>query len=284
MNAILVSADISPEQLSRYAKLIYDKVGITISQQKITLLSNRLRRRLRATGIASYEEYWLRLKNAKANDPEWDAFLQEVTTHETFLFRDPTHWNWLRETYLPQLITAGKAGVRGKSLRILSAACSTGDEATSIACCVADRLPSMKDWQIKILGTDVGVAAVAQAQKGEFGERAMRLVPDDFRRRFFEKVDGSSNFASKPILRDMLQFRIHNLMEPLREQSFDLIFLKNVLIYFDAASKKTVLTHIRRVLRPGGYLITGAAEGVADLVKDIQTTAGWLHLQPPSGR
>ncbi len=272
--------DVTPKQLDGYAKLIYEKIGVTISPQKTTLLSNRLRRRLRATGLATYDDYYKLLKNAVASDPEWEAFLQEVTTHETYLFRDQIHWDWLRDKFVPEIVAEHKAGKRQAKLRVWSAACSTGDEATTIACCLADRLPAMPTWQVEIVGTDVGAGAVAQAQQGAFSERAMRLVPKAYRQRFFDKGTGGACASLKADYRKLLKFKPHNLLEPLAEQPFDLVVLKNVLIYFDAASKKRVLTQIKRVLRPGGYLITGAAEGVSDLVGEFESTQGWLHRWP----
>jgi chemotaxis protein methyltransferase CheR len=272
--------DVTPKQLENYAKLIYEKIGVTISPQKTTLLSNRLRRRLRATGLASYDDYYKLLRSAATSDPEWEAFLQEVTTHETYLFRDENHWNWLREKFVPEMIAEQKAGKRKATLRVWSAACSTGDEATTIACCFADRLPPMPAWQVEILGTDVGAGAVAQARLGAFSERAMRLVPKNYRQRFFETGTGGACASLKAAYRKMLRFETHNLLEPLKEMPFDLVVLKNVLIYFDAESKKRVLSQIKRVLRPSGYLITGAAEGVSDLVSEFESTSGWLHRWP----
>lgn len=278
--ALPTVVDVTPKQLEGYAKLIYEKIGVTISPQKTTLLSNRLRRRLRATGLASYDDYYKLLKNAPASDPEWEAFLQEVTTHETYLFRDQIHWDWLRDKFVPEVVAEQKTGKRRAALRVWSAACSTGDEATTIACCLADRLPALPAWQVEILGTDVGAGAVAQARKSEFSERAMRLVPKPYRQRFFDKGMGDVSASLKAIYRKMLQFKTHNLLDPLKEQPFDLVVLKNVLIYFDAESKKRVIAQIKRVLRPGGYLITGAAEGVSEFVGEFETTSGWLHRWP----
>lgn len=274
------TADVTPPQLERYARLIYDKVGIAISPQKTTLLSNRLRRRIRATGVGGYDEYFDVLKKAPADDPEWDAFLQEITTHETYLFRDEAHWAWLRDVFVPEVVSAVRAGERQPRLRVWSAACSTGDEATTIACCLADRIPLSTTWKIEVLGTDVGVGAVAQARQLHFGERAMRLVPPAYRQKFFEKVANSPAWTPKAVVRDMLRFDVHNLLQPMREPKFDLIVLKNVLIYFDAASKKRVLTNIRQAMGPGGSLITGAAEGVSELVVGLKSSQGWLHRMP----
>lgn len=265
---------VSDATLTRYSELIYQKTGIRVSPQKKTLLSNRLRRRLRQTGIKDFDEYYSHLKQLRANDPEWDAFLQEVTTHETYLFRDEVQWRWFQE-YLRE-----RGAGTEKSLRIWSAACSTGDEPATIACCIAACLPQYQQKKIQILGTDIGTGALEQAKSGVFGERSMRLVPEEYRRRFFTKAKDAQIWQAKPALTSMLAYRHHNLMEPLRDSLFDVVFLKNVMIYFDNASKKQVVTNVRAMIRPGGLLVAGAAEGVADLVKDYIRLQPWLYRRP----
>jgi chemotaxis protein methyltransferase CheR len=274
-----VAEQVSDALLTRYAELILERTGVRVSPQKKTLLSNRLRRRLRSTGVASFEAYYKHLKSLPPKDPEWDAFIQEITTHETYLFRDESQWKWFREEFLPQ--QAASAGKESQpSLRIWSAACSTGDEPYTVACCVAACLPDLQRWKIQILGTDIGLGALGQAKGGVFGQRAMHLVPEDYRRRFFVKAKGSELWQARPILTDMLTFRQHNLMEPLSERPFDLVLLKNVLIYFGDLSKTTVLHNIRAALRPGGMLMTGTAEGVADMLRDFQRLKPWLFRKP----
>jgi chemotaxis protein methyltransferase CheR len=113
-----------------------------------------------------------------------------------------------------------------------------------------------------------------------FGDRAMRLVPEEDRRRFFTKAKDAQIWQARPVLMNMASFRQHNLLDPLREEPFDLVFLKNVLIYFDAASKKRVLANVRAAIRPGGFLVAGAAEGVADLLRDFLRLQPWLYRRP----
>ena len=273
-------AQVTDDQLARYASLIYDKTGIRISPQKKTLLSNRLRRRLRATGLDCFDDYLGKLKQLHANDPEWNAFLQEITTHETYLFRDMAQWDWLRETYLADAQAAARRGEHKTSLSIWSAACSTGDEAYTIASCIADRLSNHSSWKINILGTDIGIGAVEAARAANFGERAMRHVPAEYKRRFFTASQDKTTWAPKPLLSAWMNFEQHNLLSPMRKGPFDLIVLKNVLIYFDAASKGPVAEHICRALKPGGYLVTGPAEGVADMLGGLERIQGWLHRKP----
>ena len=219
-----------------------------------------------------------------ANAPEWDAFLQEITTHETYLFRDENQWEWFRKTYLPQRAAAVRSGQAPRSLRIWSAACSTGDEAATIACCVAACLPEFEKWRISILGTDIGTGAVEEAKLAVFNERAMRLVPNDYRDRYFVRVKDALLWRAKPMLTGLTVFRRHNLMEPLREPPFDVVFLKNVLIYFDDASKRQVVANVRAMVRPEGFLVAGAAEGIADLVRDFARHHPWLHQCPKATR
>ena len=272
-----ILGQVTDKELRQFADLIYSRTGIRVSPQKKTLLSNRLRRRLRQTGIEGFGAYYDHLNRLPAAHPEWDAFLQEITTHETYLFRDEQQWAWFRNVYLDEVSAAARSGDRPKSLRIWSAASSTGDEAYTAACCVADRLLNVSLWNVQILGTDIGIGAVEQATAGVFGERAMRLVPEDYRRRFFTKARDANLWQAKPAIRRLVSFRQHNLMGALRERPFDLVLLKNVLIYFDAASKKTVVDNVRSAIRPGGLLLAGAAEGIADYVRDFERLQPWRY-------
>ena len=268
---------VSDAELGNFAELIYARTGIHVSPQKKMLLSNRLRRRLRETGIEDFAGYYRHLKQLKDTDPEWDAFLQEITTHETYLFRDENQWDWFRNDYLAALAAESPSGAEKRSLRIWSAACSTGDEPYTAACCIAATLQNLPQWNIRILGTDIGVGALTQAEAGVFGERAMRLTPEDYRRRFFTKAPDAQLWQARPALTAMLKFRQHNLMSPLREKPFDIVFLKNVLIYFDGASKRTVMNHVRAMIRPGGLLVAGAAEGITEMVKDFKRLQPWAY-------
>jgi chemotaxis protein methyltransferase CheR len=273
-------AEITDGELASFAAMIYERTGIRVSPQKKTLMSNRLRRRLRETGTVGFAEYYQRLRRLPKNDPEWDAFFQEITTHETFLFRDAGQWEWFRKEYLPGCAADARAGRRPRHLRIWSAACSTGDEAFTAACCISDGLPNPAEWQIRILGTDIGAGAVEQAKAAKFGERAMKLVPESYKRRFFHKAAHDDLWQARPALTRMVAFRQHNLLERIGDGPFDLVFLKNVLIYFAPESKRRVMDHVRSAICPGGLLVAGPAEGIGDLVKDFVRLRPWLCQRP----
>lgn len=276
----LAIAQVNDAQMSRYCDLIYRTTGIRIPTQKKTLMSNRIRRRLRELTLSSFDDYFQLLQSLKPDHSEWDHFLQEITTHETYLFRDDAHWKWLQTEYLPTIAQMGAAGKRPKSLRVWSAACSTGDEPYTIATCIAGVLPNFSQWKVQILGTDIGIGALNQAQEATFGERAMRLVPENYKSAYFTKSPTANSWQAKPVLTNMIKFKQHNLLQPLREPGFDLVFLKNVLIYFDAASKERVMTGVRSAIVPGGLLVAGAAEGISDQLKGFSRIQPWLHQAP----
>lgn len=271
---------VTDAQLASFADLIYGRTGIRVSPQKKMLLSNRLRRRLRETQIASFGDYYKHIVRLKPSDAEWDALVQEITTHETFLFRDESQWNWFRRNYLASCASGKPPGGEKQTLRIWSAACSTGDEPYTIACSIIGSLLTWKQWKIRVLGTDIGLGALEECREATFSERSMRLVPEDFKNRYFTKLAAAPLWKAKPVLTELVAFRQHNLLNRLCEPPFDIVFLKNVLIYFDAASKKRVMEHICAAVRPGGLLVTGAAEGVSEYLREFNCLQSWLHQRP----
>lgn len=274
MSSLAATAQVTDDQMRRYAKMIYDVAGIEISLAKKQLLSNRIRRRLKESGISDFEQYYNFLKKLPISHAEWDGFLQEVTTHETYLFRDESNWKWLRSTFLPEFQKSGK-----NTLRVWSAACSTGDEAYSIATCVADGFRASNTSRVQIIGTDIGIGAVQDANDAKFNERAMRLVPGDLKRKYFSQMGAATIWEPNAKLRAMTKFRQHNLLDRLAESPFDLVFLKNVLIYFNADSKKRVMRNVEQVMKPGSYLVAGAAEGISDLMGGFERIHPWLYLR-----
>ena len=280
MSSVKEFDQVSDLEMKRYTDLIYEVAGIRIPEQKKTLLSNRIRRRLRKTGAKGFAAYFKLLKSLKVTDPEWDAFLEEITTHETYLFRDEAQWEWFRTEYLRDITSAARRGERPQSLRIWSAAASTGDEAYTLASCIASGLPAYSQWDIDILGTDIGIGALEEAKSAQFGERAMRLVPDKMTKSYFTKGRDENLWTAKPMLTKMVRFEHHNLLDPLHEKPFDLVILKNVLIYFDKVSKKKVMDNLLTLIAPGGTLIAGAAEGVSNFLNDLKRHQPWLYTKP----
>ena len=271
----LAVQQLSDRQLDKFAKLIYDAVGVQITPQKRAMLSNRLRRRLKDNDLSCFDAYYEKLVRLSKTDAEWDQFLQAVTTHETFLFRDQAQWDWFQNEFLTERFRDSTAASQ-RRLRIWSAASSTGDEAFTIATCIGGKLPSLGSWKIEIVGTDIGIEAVRSAQAATFGERAMRLVPENLRKRFFTADAGTEQWTANATLKAMTRFERHNLLSPYRADPFDVVFLKNVMIYFDTPTKAQVLRNVTGAMRKGSLLVTGASEAVSSLLTGFRRVKPWL--------
>jgi chemotaxis protein methyltransferase CheR len=265
--------ELTNSQIECFSEIIYRTAGIRTSAAKKTLLSNRIRRRVKELELESFDAYLKLLRSQKPDSAEWKCFLQEITTHETYLFRDQSHWDWLRTEFIPQFTQAHK-GLH--TLRIWSAACSSGDEPYTIAACLAEEMQKLGGCKIEIVATDIGVDSLKQAQNGVFNERSMHLVPKAIAAKHFT-LESPGRYKAKDHLRELISFRHHNLMHPLPGKHFDLVILKNVLIYFDSESKRQVVRNVDRVLNTGGYLITGPAEGITDCLQSYQRVKVWLH-------
>ena len=213
-------------QLASFAELIYGRTGIRVSPQKKMLLSNRLRRRLRETQIASFGDYYQHIVQLKPSDPEWDALIQEITTHETFLFRDESQWNWFRRSYLASCAGGKPPGGVKETLRIWSAACSTGDEPYTIACSIAASLPNWKQWKIRVLGTDIGLGAWSSAGRRPSLSARCGWCPRISRAAFSPGFPPRRCGRPSRCSATMVSFRQHNLLKRLGEPPFDVVFLR----------------------------------------------------------
>ncbi|MGY8770369.1 MAG: CheR family methyltransferase [Pirellulales bacterium] len=177
---------------------------------------------------------------------------------------------------MPELLKEVSQNKRPKNQRVWSANCSTGDEGHSIACCVLDGIGLQQGWKINIVGTDIGVGAVEKAREGVFNQRAMKLVPPVMKKRYFDQMGKVDVWKAKPTISKLINFKQHNLLNPVSERPFDLVFLKNVLIYFNNESKKTAIKHVANAMKPGSYLVAGGAEGIGDLMQGYERLHPWL--------
>lgn len=275
----MLGEDLNEADFERFRQLIYRLAGIRIPPSKRLMISNRLRRRLRETGIATFPAYYAHL-GSPSGTAEVAPFLDAITTNETYFFRDTQHYDWLGGTFLPQVVAEARAGGRPKKLRIWSAACSTGEEPYSMALRIHALRSQLSGWDLSILGTDLSGAALAAARAARYGARALRLVSDEDRRLHFDADPDGLHWTPKPEVRDLVRWKRHNLMQPLNHESFDCIFVKNVLIYFDPDSKQTVVRHLLAALRPGGYLVVGPTEGIYNLLGDLAKLQNGLYRRP----
>lgn len=259
-----------------FRDLIYQHAGIRVAPGKRVMVANRLRRRLRETGIDSFTAYRLFLTSPQGA-PELPRFLDEITTHETYFYRDKAHFDWFGDKLLPSLIDLTARRLRPKRLRVWSAACSTGEELYTVALQIALQKPALAGWNITLLGTDLSGASLDAARAGRYEARALRLVPLDQQKRFFEHDPEAKSWTISPELRAMATWKQHNLLRKLDAEPFDCIFLKNVLIYFDDQSKRVVVRYLHAALAPGAYLVVGLTEGVHNMLEPLTKLSPWLY-------
>ena len=267
--------ELTDGEYRNYCELIYRVAGIRIAENKRIMIGNRVRRRLRATGILTFAEYYTFLISPAGNG-EMQLFLDAITTNETYFFRDIQNYDWLGDTFLSEILQQAIARKRPKSLRIWSAACSTGEEPYSIALKLLARKPLLTGWRTTVLGTDLSGAVLDAARVGSYDARAIHLVDSDQRQAFFDEETIKQRWAIKPTVKAVVTWKQHNLLFPLKEDPFDCIFLKNVLIYFDTESKQAVVRNVIDSLARGGYLVTGPTEGIYTMLDPLRKLKPWL--------
>ena len=273
--------ELTADEFEKFCALIYRSAGIRIPPTKRVMVSNRVRRRLRETNMASFSAYYAFL-NSPGGAAEMPKFLDEITTNETYFDRDVHHFDWFGSTFLHEIGDAARLKRRPKSLRVWSAASSTGEELYSIALRIARVRAQFSGWNITLLGTDLSNNVLAAAKAGSYDERALRLVPSDQRQKWFDPDPAGGRWIIKEEIRSMAVWKRHNLMTPLREPLFDCVFIKNVLIYFDAESKRAVVRHLMSALAPGGYLVVGPTEGIMSMLDGLEKIKPWLYRRPPA--
>jgi chemotaxis protein methyltransferase CheR len=269
---------LTPEQFQRFQQFIYRQTGIRMQEGKLTLLSNRIRRRLRDLSIDSFEEYY-RLLVAKRLAGELEQFIDAITTNETHFFRTAGHFAWFSGPFLDGLIAAAAAGRHDRSLSVWSAACSSGEEAYSLAICLLEARHRLAGWKLSVLGTDICETVLERARAGRYDKRALEHVSAERLREHFT-AEAEGEWKVKPAVAAPCEFRRHNLLEPLAGRRFDCVFVRNVLIYFDRASKEIAVRNLLASLVPGGSLVVGPADGVYDLLGGMRRESAFLYQKP----
>lgn len=266
-----LEATLSEHTFNKLRSIIRDRAGIQFPEEKQYLLESRVRPRLVACEVSSFEAYVRYLQNE--HDPEeMTHLLNAVTINETAFFRHSVQFEALRDALLPELIEQRRAeGTR--TVRLWSAACSAGDEAYSLAILVKERIkPRFPNMEFEITGTDVNTEVLERARTGEYRKRAIRNVPTAYLHKYFRRT--GDTFVLHSSIREMVTFETLNLANS-RElrgmRDFDVVMCANVLIYFDQPQKKQVLQGLHRALRPGGYLFVGGSEALGDSAFEFES-------------
>ena len=258
---------ITPNEIKVISKYIYDISGISLDEKKAYLIETRLKVILENEGILSYLELYQKAKSDKSRLLE-RKIIDAVTTNETLFFRDNSPFDMFRHKVMPDLIdkrAAQTSGLTPINLRIWSAACSTGQEIYSLAIILKELLPDRKKYNIQLLGTDISDEAVAKASYGKYTKfEVERGLDKDRLQRYF--VPNGTSWKIRDDIRAMTIFQKRNLMDSFKGVGqFDVIFCRNVAIYFSIEDRKRLFERIAGVLAPDGYLIIGSTESLTGI-------------------
>lgn len=267
--------ELSPKTFKRFCDLVYEKAGIILGPQKEALVSARMGKRMRQLGLPTYEDYYKRVQEDETGE-ELVEMLNAISTNVTYFFREEHHFRRLTE-FLRGWSAAGQ-----DQFRIWCAAASTGEEPYTIAMTARAALSASDD--VKILATDISTKVLNTARAGLYEPRHIEKVPERMARRFFRKQiqdDGTAKYQVDTELRRMISFARLNLAEPPYPMRgpFDVVFCRNVMIYFDNVVRKALLAEIWRLLKPGGYLMVGHAESLSGMLSNFKSVEPSVYIK-----
>jgi chemotaxis protein methyltransferase CheR len=272
LRAMPSSDGLSDKNFRRLSQLIHGYSGIKMPPAKRTMLEGRLRRRVRATGAGSLDNYCRRLFDENGLDGELVDLMDAVTTNKTDFFREPAHFEFLRDRGLAMLLSGRK------TLKAWSAACSTGAEPYTLAMVIEEHLQTRRSRaDYSILCTDLCTEVLAGAIAGIYPEAMIEPVPMELRERYLMRARDAERREVRisPKLRARLFFSRLNLMDPSYpvDDDMDMIFCRNILIYFDKPTQDKVLRRLCEHLRPGGFLFLGHSESVVGIDLPVRQVA-----------
>ncbi len=270
--------EITEAEFQRLVKFMYDNFGINLSAKKV-LVQGRLGNMLKERGFTNYNDY-IDTVLKDTTGAEVTTILNKLTTNHTFFMREPEHYTFLKETILPYMVeTCSKDHV----LRIWSAACSSGEECYTTAMLIDQYFGAEKaKWDTRILATDISQSVIGKAKTGIYQEDGMKGLSNDWKARYFNNL-GNGKYETCQGIKDEVIFKTFNLMDPMpdkyKAKPFDLIFCRNVMIYFDQPTKQALVNRFYDVVKPGGYFFIGHAESVnrADTQFDYIKPAIYRH-------
>ena len=264
---------LSDREFLLFQKLIYRAAGIYLSDAKKALVEGRLSRRVRELGMSSFSAYYEYLSSEKSG-AEVGEMLDRISTNETHFFREPRQFAFLAQQVFPAWQAQATRVSRSKHIRVWSAGCSTGEEPYSIAMILLDHFPPRTGWQIEILATDLSQRALRAARTAVWPIGKAKQIPPKYLKQFMLRGTGAhaGNMKAGTELTALVRFEQLNLNDRVLPwlERFDLIFCRNVLIYFDARSRARVIHRLVDILMPDGYLLVGHAESLTGMTNHLQ--------------
>ncbi|MEZ5427213.1 MAG: protein-glutamate O-methyltransferase CheR [Pyrinomonadaceae bacterium] len=260
-----IEAQINQRQFERISRTVYDFCGIKLNQEKQNLVKSRLTKRLHALNLNNFDEY---LDLVGRDREEFSVMIDSLTTNKTDFFREMAHFEFLRREILPDLMT------KTRRLRIWSAACSSGEEPYSISMLLHESLPDIGRWDIKILATDISSEILGKAHRAEYDEHNLTGVSKALRQKYFSPTT-EGKYEIRPAARNMVRFARLNLMGDWKMKGpFDLIFCRNVMIYFDKPTQSRLVNRFYNLLAPDSHLFIGHSESLNGV------THPYRYIQP----
>jgi len=255
---------VTPQDMLFVAKLVDELCGIVLDDTKGYLVESRLAELAKARGCSSYGQL-VQQARATSDRALQNQIIDAITTRETLFFRDNSPFEALQYKVLPHLIDAKQKTATPRRLRLWSAACSTGQEPYSLAISLMETIGNVAGWDIQILATDIADAAIKQASAGTYAAHEIqRGMKPELLNRYFTPITGG--WRVKDNVRSMVAFQKRNLLQSFTEVgSHDIIFCRNVAIYFDAAKRRDLFNRLTERLNRGGYLFVGSSESLLDL-------------------
>lgn len=269
---------LEPRDFNRLAAFIQGTSGIKMPPSKRTMLEGRLRRRLRALGLDNFADYCRFIFDEGGLDREAVAIIDAVTTNKTDFFREPEHFHFLTDIAIPAL-----AGRHGRQLKVWSAACSTGAEPYTLAMVLSEYARTAAGFRASILATDICTEVLQKAALAIYPEAMVAPVAMDLRKRYLLRARdrGRAEVRMAPELRQMIRFARLNLMEREYgvERDMDVVFCRNLLIYFDKPTQQAVLSRLCAHLHSGGYLFLGHSETIAGLDLPLRPVGATIFVK-----
>jgi chemotaxis protein methyltransferase CheR len=270
MPAIPNCESIPEQDFHQLRDLVRAQLGISLSPAKRVMVETRLRKRARALAMHSLADYCRYVCTAEGQNREWPHLTDAITTHKTDFFREPVHFDYLVRDAVPRMAELYGAGIR-RPLLVWSSACSTGQEPYTAALVLTAYANSLgpRSFRFRIHATDISQGVLETARAAVYPESAVSPVPPDLRRKYLLRSKDPNRQVVRiaPEIRSLVEFRQLNLLD--RDYAFgdlmDVIFCRNVIIYFDRPTQQQALTTISRTLRPGGYLLMGHSESLNGL-------------------
>jgi chemotaxis protein methyltransferase CheR len=268
-------ASLRPEEFDWICRFLREQTGISLRDGKQAMVMGRLEKRLRHHGIRQYGAYFARL-GKPGQEQETRLAIDLLTTNETYFFRESKHFDFLRDRILP-------GHPRSRILRVWSAASSSGEEAYTTAMVLAEHLPD-SGWEV--IGTDISSRVLEKARSGLYPIAAAEKIPQALLRKHClkgrDEYEGYLRIG--PALRSRVVFMEANLLEPFRGLGvFDVVFLRNVMIYFDTETKRDLVRRVHGMVRPGGYLFTSHSESLSGLDAPFETVSPSIYRRASDG-